>query len=265
MKELILQILKIFAGKAANKIENGAAATNNEALANAAGEAVKSIAGGAAKAAIGGATSVAAGSALASSLLPIIAGVIGLSLLTVGGIALKNYITKDVTIDKTANVVEKIRTISEFTSACYYEEAVLKNDKVEAGKQNKLMQIANIEADSVRSEVVILAKGTVRAGYDLSKIPAEQIKISGDSISIALPKPEIFDVIVNPSDYEMYVEEGKWSHEEITAMQASYRERLTASALESNLLEKADKSGEERLKSMLQGLGFSYVELIKAN
>ena len=146
MKELILQILKIFAGKAANKIENGAAATNNEALANAAGEAVKSIAGGAAKAAIGGATSVAAGSALASSLLPIIAGVIGLSLLTVGGIALKNHITKDVTIDKTANVVEKIRTISEFTSACYYEEAVLKNDKVEAGKQNKLMQIANIDS-----------------------------------------------------------------------------------------------------------------------
>lgn len=272
MKELIIKILKMFAGKAVNNIENGTSATTQEAIKSAANDKIKDLAGSAVKSAIGGATqaamsgasTAALGSMVSSYILPVIAGVIGLSALTVGGIALKNYITKDLTIDQTANVVEKIRTISEFTSACYYEEAVLKSSKVEAGKQNKLMQLANIEADSVYSELVILAKGTVRAGYDLSKIPADQIKINGDSISLVVPKPEIFDVIVNPSDYEMYVEEGKWSHDEVSALQADYRETLTANSLESGLLEKADKSGQERLKTFLQGLGFSYVEL-KAN
>ena len=273
MKELIMQILKMFAGKTANNIENGAAASNQQAANSAANDKIKDLAGSAVKSAIGGATqaamsgasTAALGSMVSSYILPVIAGVIGLSALTVGGIALKRYIAKGPTIDNTANVVEKIRTISEFTSACYYEEAVLQQNKVEEGKQNKLMKLANIEADSVRSEVVILAKGTVRAGYNLSKIAADQIKVSGDSISLVVPKPEIFDVIVNPSDYEMYVEEGKWSHEEITALQANYREKLTANSLESGIIEKADKSGEERLKSMLNGLGFSYVEIIKSN
>lgn len=269
MKELILQILKIFASKAANNMvdntADSASETNKDAITNAASDAVKGIVGGATKAAVGGAATAAAGTIVSSYVIPAIIATSALAALTAGGIALKNYITKGSTIDNTANVIEKIRKISEFTSACYYEEAVLKSNKIEAGKQNKLMQLANIEADSVYSEVVILAKGTVRAGYDLSKIPADQIKISNDSISLVLPKPELFDVIVNPSDYEMYVEDGKWSHEEITALQADYREKLTASALESNLLEKADKSGEERLKSFLQGLGFSYIELTKAD
>ena len=265
MKELILQLLKMFAGKAVNNIENGAPVTDKNALKNATSDTITSVASSAAKAAVGSAVSTAAGSVVSTYVVPAVISVLALGALVGGGIVLNNYISKDLTIDNTANVVEKIRTISEFTSACYYEEAVLKRDKVEAGKQNKLMQLANIEADSVRSEVVILAKGTVRAGYDLSKIPANQIKVSGDSISLALPKPEIFDVIVNPSDYEMYVEDGKWPHEEITSIQATYREELTASSLESGLLEKADKSGEERLTNFLKGLGFSYVELIKAN
>lgn len=199
-----------------------------------------------------------------------IAGVVFVALLLVGGwIALQYFninlfgfkFGRELKIDKTANVIEKIRSISEFTTACYYEEAVLKSRKTEAGKQNKLMSLVHIEADSLHSEVVILAKGRVRAGYDLGKILAEQIIISNDSISISLPTPEIFDVIVNPSDYEMYIEEGKWSHDEISALQAEYRNALTEKSKESGLLQKANEAGKTRLESLFKALGFSYVEL----
>lgn len=197
-----------------------------------------------------------------------IAGVVFVALLLVGGwIALQYFninlfkFGRELKIDKTANVIEKIRSISEFTTACYYEEAVLKSRKTEAGKQNKLMSLVHIEADSLHSEVVILAKGRVRAGYDLGKILAEQIIISNDSISISLPTPEIFDVIVNPSDYEMYIEEGKWSHDEISALQAEYRNALTEKSKESGLLQKANEAGKTRLESLFKVLGFSYVEL----
>lgn len=199
-----------------------------------------------------------------------IAGVVFIAILLVGGwIALQHFnvtlfgfkFGQELKIDNTANVVEKIKNISEFTTACYYEEAVLKNSKSEAGKQNKLMSLVHIEADSVHSEVVILAKGKVRAGYNLGKISAEQIYVSGDSITVALHAPEIFDVIVNPSDYEMYIEEGKWSHEEISAMQTEYRNVLTERSKESGLLHKASESGKSRLESLFKALGFSYVEL----
>ena len=137
----------------------------------------------------------------------------------------------------------------------------MKSRKTEAGKQNKLMSLVHIEADSLHSEVVILAKGRVRAGYDLGKILAEQIIISNDSISISLPTPEIFDVIVNPSDYEMYIEEGKWSHDEISALQAEYRNALTEKSKESGLLQKAKEAGKTRVESLFKVLGFSYGEL----
>ena len=199
-----------------------------------------------------------------------VAGVVFVVILLAGGwFALHHFninlwgvsFGRELKIDNTANVVEKIKSISEFTTACYYEEAVLKNSKTEAGKQNALMNLVHIEADSVHSEVVILAKGKVRAGYNLGKISEEQIKISGDSITVALPEPEIFDVIVNPSDYEMYIEEGKWSHEEISAMQAEYRNVLTEKSKENGLLHKANEEGKTRLESLFKALGFSYVEL----
>lgn len=199
-----------------------------------------------------------------------VAGVVFVAILLAGGwFVLQHFNTnlfgfsfgREPKIDNTANVVEKIKSISEFTTACYYEEAVLKNSKNEAGEQNALMNLVHIKADSVHSEVVILAKGKVRAGYDLGKISADQIRISGDSISVALPEPEIFDVIVNPSDYEMYIEEGKWNHEEISAIQAGYRNALTEKSKENGLLEKADDAGKTRLATLFKVLGFSYVEL----
>ena len=75
-----------------------------------------------------------------------IAGVVFVAILLTGGwFALQHFnlfgfsFARELKIDNTANVVEKIKSISEFTTACYYEEAVLKNSKTEAGKQNKLM------------------------------------------------------------------------------------------------------------------------------
>ena len=202
------------------------------------------------------------------SLMGKIAGVVFIALLLVGGYytlyntnLLGFQFGKELKIDNTANVVEKIKSIAEFTTAFYYEEAVLKNNKTEAGKQNSLMSLMNIEADSVYSEVVILAKGKVRAGYNLSKVSTEQIIINEDSISIVLPEPEIFDVIVNPSDYEMYIEEGKWSHDEISAMQAEYRNALAEKSKDSGLLRKASEAAKTRLESLFKALGFSYVEL----
>jgi hypothetical protein len=61
-------------------------------------------------------------------------------------------------IEKTANVVEKIKEISEFTTACYYEEAVLKDNKVEKN-EGGFLGLIDMETSK---EIVIIAKGKVR-------------------------------------------------------------------------------------------------------
>ena len=160
-------------------------------------------------------------------------------------------------IDNTANVVEKIKEISEFTTACYYEEAVLKDSKVEK-HEGGFLGLVDTETSK---EIVIIAKGKVRAGFDLSKVTEDKINIKNDTIGITLPEPEIFDVIINPSDYEMYIEEGKWSHEEVTALQTNYRAQLLAKAQKRGILNKAKEAAKKRLESLFMTFGFTVVEL----
>ena len=91
-------------------------------------------------------------------------------------------------IENTANVVEKIKEISEFTTACYYEEAVLKDSKVEKNESG-FLGLIDMETSK---EIVIIAKGKVRAGFDLSKVTEDKINIKNDTIGITLPELEIF-------------------------------------------------------------------------
>jgi hypothetical protein len=74
-----------------------------------------------------------------------------------------------------------------------------------------------------------------------------------------LPKPKILDVISNPSDFETYEENGKWSHEEVTAIKNEARAAIEQNAIESGILERAEESGKQKLSSFLQALGFQKV------
>jgi hypothetical protein len=76
---------------------------------------------------------------------------------------------------------------------------------------------------------------------------------------VNLPVVEIFDVIVNPSDTEMFVEEGKWSHEEITAMQVNCRNQMHQNALDRGVLKKADEVGRKKVENLFKALGFKVV------
>ena len=76
---------------------------------------------------------------------------------------------------------------------------------------------------------------------------------------INLPKAEIFDVIINPSGYEIYVEDGDWSHEQVTALETGARQELENNAKAFGLIEKAENIGRSKLKTLFISLGFKEV------
>ena len=165
-------------------------------------------------------------------------------------------------IGETPNVVEKIKKISELTTYTYIEEFVIKDTKMEAKEPGMLSFFHKSEVpDSTRSEIVIITRGVVRAGYDLAKIQDGDLKISNDTISVVLPATEIFDVIINPSDNDIFIEEGKWSHEEITALQVDCKNTLLNNANESGILENAHKFGKEKVENLFRTLGFNVIEI----
>jgi hypothetical protein len=78
---------------------------------------------------------------------------------------------------------------------------------------------------------------------------------------VQLPAPELFDVIINPSDYEIFIEEGKWSHDEIQAFQVLSKEQLRTHALQEDIIGKAKTEGKERLTNLFKTFGYKVVEV----
>ena len=238
---------KEIAGKAAEKALEKGKELGKKAVGN--------VAGAAAKVAI-------------PLLTKVIIGVLIIATLGGAGFGIFNFIenSNELKIADTPNVVEKIRKISELTTYTYVEEFVVKDKKMVVSEHgnaisNWLHKDAEVTYDTTYNDLVIIIRGKVRAGYDLSKITENQLKISNDTISVVLPQPEIFDAIINPSDNDFFVEEGKWSHEEITALQVGCREKLLNNAIERGVLERADKVGKEKVENLFKSFGFNVVNV----
>ncbi len=148
-------------------------------------------------------------------------------------------------IDETENIVTEIRKLSEFTTACYYEETVIRKPK---GK---------------KKEIVLIVKGKVRAGFDLSQLSDSAVSVRGDSLFIAIPPAKVLEVIVNPSDVETFVEKGSWSQQETNELVRIASQHIQDNAVKHKLLEKAEKVGRDKLKEFFKVLHYRYVKIEK--
>ena len=180
------------------------------------------------------------------------------------GEALAKYIKESdaLKIADTPNIVQNIKKIAEFTTYTYIEEFVINEEKAEV-KESAVRSFfnKNAAADTLRSHIVLISRGVVRAGYDLSKVAEKDLLIKNDTIFVALPKPEIFDVIINPSDNYIYHQVGTWSHEEITTLQVNCKNALLENAVYSGILENADKVGKEKIENLFKTFGYSVVQI----
>lgn len=172
----------------------------------------------------------------------------------------------EIKIMDTATVVTEIKKISELTTYTYIDELIIKEAKSEVKEASSgFLGLGKKDiSDTLRSEIVMIVSGVTRAGYDLGKLTENDLKITGDTISVNLPATEIFDVIVNPTDTRMFVEEGKWSHEEVTAMQISCRNQMHRNALDRGILKKADDVGKGKVENLFKALGFKVVTVTSA-
>ena len=166
---------------------------------------------------------------------------------------------RPLTIDDTPVIVSKIRSLGELTTACYYDEMVLSQNKPNAFSSSALGSLAEGLGKDVDDHLVIIAKGTVRAGLDLMEMTEEDIRFVGDTAYIRLPAPQYLDVIVNPSDFEVFAETGKWTHEEITGLQETARTRLLMGADHYGLKSRAYAGAMDAVTELLVASGYTYI------
>ena len=184
-------------------------------------------------------------------------------------------------IEKTANVVEEIKKIGEFTTACYYEEMALQDSYVDkpqvmgrdadklAGKALRKVGLDGLanKADKASTvvnsdnEILLIGKGHVRAGFDLAKVQESDLIIHGDTLDITLPPTEVFDIIMNPSDFTTEYEKGTWSHELTKPIKERARAILEQNAIEGGILTKAEENGKKQLEAIFTAFGFKQVNI----
>ena len=114
---------------------------------------------------------------------------------------------------------------------------------------------------ATENEIVLIGKGLVRAGFDLSKLSENDIIVNGDTLTINLPQPEIFDIIMNPSDFTTEYESGTWNHELTKPLKERAKVDLEKNALDYGILQKAEDSGLKRLEALFKTFGFNTVVL----
>ena len=191
------------------------------------------------------------------------AAVLLVLIVLVGAIVLNRGIHREkrpLTIDDTPVIITKIRSLGELTTACYYDEMVLSQTKQNAFSSSALGSLAREGlGKDVDDHLVLIAKGTVRAGLDLMDMTEDDIRFVGDTAYIRLPMPQYLDVIVNPSDFEVFAETGKWTHEEVTGLQETARTRLLMGADHYGLKSRAYAGAMDAVTELLVASGYTYI------
>ena len=167
--------------------------------------------------------------------------------------SLKNiFSSQPVAIDKTAQVIKQIKSLGQLITVVMYDEVVVDSS----------LKTTAFHLPGADKQLVIIARGKLLAGIDLKAMPDSSIKISGDSLSIHLPPAAILDIIINPGDYETFVERGEWSPEAVTNTKLKATLVITQHAYEKQILTKATTKATSVLKDFLHAAGFVEVTFL---
>jgi hypothetical protein len=141
--------------------------------------------------------------------------------------------------------ITEMKRISEFCTANYIGEVMIQDEEKQLlGRKN----------------IVLIVRGKVRMGYDLSRMETEVVNDS--TINLTLPQAQILDIITNPSDIRTFSEKGTWSHERVTITKNAARAKLLELVMEENLLTVAEENGKRQLAAIFSSFGFKHVNMV---
>lgn len=166
-------------------------------------------------------------------------------------------------IEETPVLIKEINDLAELSTMVSYDEVVV--DSVFADPRKVLIKtITGISFNPLSPDykrLVLIAKGQVIAGTNLKLISPEDIVITGDSVSLLLPRAQILDIIVNPSGFETFIETGDWSQDAVTQVKQKAREKMRDRAQQAGITEKSDARSIQLMKNFLRSIGYRRIHV----
>jgi hypothetical protein len=150
--------------------------------------------------------------------------------------------------ENTATVVQQVQTLSDLVTVKYVmEKVVILDDMKWYGE----------------SSVLLLAHGIVKAGIDLKRITADDVTISGKSISIKLPPPQVTDAYLDDKQSQVIDHTTGLLRMFDKDLEQTARENavddIRRAARNAGILDDADQRARLELKLFLLEAGFEQV------
>lgn len=210
---------------------------------------------------------------LASLAFKIIAAIMAIGAIGVTAYAIVGNFSSGIRLMNTPTVVKEIKKIAELTTATYVDDVVINDTIVKTRNVSTVNMSSSVlkgeftKSKKVEDKVhfVEIATCTVRVGFDLSKVQDGDVAVTDSALVITLPKAEILDIIMNPSDIKPFYDEktGEWNDQELHAAKTECHNKVLETvrqrAVDNGIIELAEKTGKAKVAAMFKGFGFSNV------
>lgn len=111
------------------------------------------------------------------------------------------------------------------------------------------------------ASVLLIINAEAVGCVDLTKITNESVEVIGDSVSIALPKPEICYVRINHKDSKVYDTKMAFFREANLVDEAykAAEQKIQTEVAKSDILSQTEANAKSVLKPLLNGLGYAKI------
>lgn len=156
------------------------------------------------------------------------------------------------TIEETPIQIESIRTIAEISTVSYRDEVVMDTLEMYNTDRSNFDPRKWLEwyEHDIKRRLTLIIKGEVKYGFDLTD---GNYSLTSDetTITLTLPSPKIIDVIVSPSQTEVFEEKGKWPENTRRNMEVRAKKQIEDGAKKLNLEKKAKNNAERLFEKLI--------------
>jgi Protein of unknown function (DUF4230) len=113
-------------------------------------------------------------------------------------------------------------------------------------------------------KVLLVATGDVEAGVDLASLGRDDVKVSGETVTIRLPEPEILSVSLDERKTRVYDRDFgplnlRPDDDLVEQARAAAEDRIEQAARDEDILDQAEQNAEDSIRTFVSTLGFEEV------
>jgi hypothetical protein len=151
-------------------------------------------------------------------------------------------------------VVEGIQDLNQLATVRWRESVIVAR---ESGG-------TDLEQFLVGEKVLLVAAGDVEAGVNLESLGRDDVRVSGETVTIRLPEPEILSVSLDEEATGVYDRDFgplnlRPDDDLVEQARAAALDRLEQTARDEDILEQAEQNAEDGIRAFVTSLGFEEV------